>query len=157
MQPAGNCVVVFDYTQWITYYPQFAATVTQQIADSLFYRLTVGGLLDNTPESIMTDLAQRQVILYLGVAHLAQLGGYLNAAQGQVVGRVSAATQGSVNVTLDFESKGGANAAWWNQTPFGAQVYAMTLSFRTGFYVGPPSRIPTIPIFGRFGGGLRRF
>ncbi len=138
--PAG--VVVFDYPEWIIQYPEFAATVTQPVAQSYFNRLTIGGLVDNTPTSIIQDIPERTILLNLAVAHLADLSGALNPARKGVVGRINSAAQGSVSVQLDFDSKGGANAAWWNQTPYGAQFYASTLRYRTAFYAPNPNTLP---------------
>lgn len=157
MSPPVCGVVVFNYPEFIIQYPQFAPQadgrgMTQPVAQSFFNRVVDGGLVDNTPQSPITDLFQRTILLNLAVAHLAYLGGVLNPSQANTVGRVASATQGSVSVSLDYDAKGGLGAAFWNQTSYGAQFYMMTLSFRTAFYVPPPLPLPTIPggaFFGR--------
>lgn len=139
MSPPVTCgVVVFDYPGFVAQFPMLANSVTQPVAQSLFDMITTGGIVDNTPTSIIRDIVQRATLLNMAVAHVAVLSGYVNASQGQTVGRVSAATQGSVSVTLDYQQKGGATQAWWNQTPYGAMYYMATLTFRTAFWNPAP-------------------
>jgi len=157
MTTSSGCggVVVFNYTLWITSFPEFAA-VTQPRAQSFFDRVTTGGFVDNTTLSPIQNLAERTILLNLATCHIAVLSGALSPAQAQTVGRVSSATQGSVSVNLDFTPKGGALAQWWNQTQYGAQFYAATLRYRTATYFPPPAAISTLPYFNRFGLGIRR-
>lgn len=143
-------VVVFDYTSWITQFPEFAS-VTQPVAQAYFDQLTIGGLIDNTAGSIIQNLSERAQLLNLGVAHIAQLSGALNPSARQVVGRVSSAGQGSVNAQFEMPNKGGAMAGYWNQTQYGARYYAATLKYRSAFYAPPVRTAPTLPIFGRYG------
>lgn len=137
-------VVVFDYTAWLAQYPIFAA-VTQPVAQGYFDLITLGGMVDNSPCSIISDLPQRTQLLYLAVCHFAAINGAINPSQAQVVGRVNSASQGSVSASFDYNNQGGQNAAFWNQTTWGAQYYAMTLRFRTSFYVPPRAPLNTIP------------
>ncbi len=139
--PACSGVVVFDYPEWIIQYPEFAS-VTQPVAQSYFDRLTIGGLVDNTATSIIQNLPERTILLNLAVSHLAYLSGALNPSQRGLVGRISSASQGSVSVQTEFNSKGGANAAWWNQTSYGAEFYVSTLKYRTAFYAPNPNTLP---------------
>ncbi len=140
--PADSGVVVFNYPEWIVQYPEFAASVTQPVAQSYFDRLTVGGMVDNTPSSIIQDLSQRTTLLNLAVAHLADLSGSLNPSRRGLVGRISDASQGSVSVRTEYSGNMSDTAAWWNQTSYGAQYYAFTLRFRTAFYIPNPNVVP---------------
>ncbi len=133
-------VVTFVYSDWIQQYPEFAATVTQTVAQNFFNRLTIGGPIDNTPDSPIQNVDELTILLYLGVAHVAALAGALDASRLGTVGRVSAATEGSVNVTLEYVAPKGTLAAWWQQTSYGAQYYASTLKYRTAFYAPAPIR-----------------
>ena len=152
--PDCNEVVVFNYAEWISQYPEFANTA-QPVAQSYFNRATL--VIDNTRLSPIQDLFQRTIILNLATAHIGQLSGALNNGKPPPPGRVSSANQGSVSVSLDYPTKGGALAVWWNQTSYGAQVYAMTLQYRTAVYFPPPPGLgPTVPAFGPFGLAIRR-
>lgn len=158
---SANCnggIVVFNYTEWLAQYPEFAPNngqgVTQTQAQNFFNRVTYGGLIDNTAVSPIQDLFQRTIILNLAVCHLAVLAGALNPSQRQLVGKINSATQGSVSVSTDSATKGGELAAYWGQTTYGATLYAMLLPFRTAFYVPPPVPAgPMIPYYGRYGRG----
>lgn len=155
---SSDCgVVVFDYPAFIMQYPEFAS-VTQPMMQIYFNRVTIGGLVDNTPTSPMQDLCQRALLLNMATAHVAVLAGAL-AANGTPppTGRVSSATQGSVSVNLELNLKGGTGAAYWSQTPYGLEYYMSTLKFRTAVYIPPPAcGVPTVPFFNRFGLGVIR-
>lgn len=130
-------VVVFNWADWLLNYPELG-WVTQQMGQRFFNRITVGGLVDNTPTSPIQDLFQRIILLNMAVAHVAFLYGGLDGQPRETVGRISNATEGSVSVSLEYVMPKGPVEAWWNQTPYGAEYYASTLRFRTAFYVPPP-------------------
>jgi phage tail sheath gpL-like len=72
-----------------------------------------------------------------------------SSANPGVVGRVSAATEGSVNVTLEMPNQPAA-AAWYLQTSYGASFWAATAVYRTARYVpGDPMR-PAFPAGGPY-------
>jgi hypothetical protein len=143
-------VVVFAYTEWIQQYPEFGY-ITQPQAQSFFNRITIGPV-DNTPASPIRDLFERTVLLNMAVAHMTFLfGPGANGKPREVVGRISAASQGSVNVTLEYSVPKGPLESWWSQSPYGAEFYASTLKYRTARYFPPPMRTA----FGSF--NRRRF
>jgi len=138
-QPCGG-VVVFDYAAWVSQYPEFASVSALQ-AQSFFNRVTIGGMVDNTPSSVIQDTFERTILLNLAVSHMAFL--FAPGPDGKprgAVGRVSAATEGSVNATLEYSVPATPTEAWWNQSPYGAEYYASTLRYRTATYFPPPRR-----------------
>lgn len=141
-------VVTFDYTAWIAAYPEFALTVpTSDQAQSYFDLAAL--YCDNTPCSAVPltrgpagyTTNVRQPILYALTAHIAQLmAGSISASGGaapasQLVGRVSAATEGSVNVTTDMQTPG--SAAWFMQTKYGAFAWQAMAVYRMAIYAVP--------------------
>jgi hypothetical protein len=142
-------VVVFDYSEWLNQYPEFAGVTVGQ-ATSYFNRITYGGLVDNTPTSVIQDLFQRTILLNLAVSHMAYLfaPSANNGQARQLVGRISGATEGSVSVQTEYKIPTSDLEAWWNQSPYGSEYYAATSRFRTAFYVPPP--YPRSSILGRF-------
>jgi hypothetical protein len=83
------------------------------------------------------DVNLRRSLLYLLTAHIAAIfsGGQGGSANG-LVGRINSATEGSVTVAADMPSS--PDAAWFNQTPYGAAFWQGTLRWRTARYAPPP-------------------
>lgn len=129
-------VVTFNWAEWITQYPEFGY-VTQPQGQSFFNRATL--LVDNTPTSPICDLFQRTIILNLATAHIAALFASQNG-QGPrgVVGRINSATQGSVTVQSEYVTPKTNLQAFWSQTQYGADVWAVLQKYQVGFYVPPP-------------------
>lgn len=128
-------VVTFDPAAWAQAFPAFA-TLPAPTATMYFNMAT--GYLSNSPCSVVQDLALRSTMLGLVTAHLAQLFSPPGGAPGSgMVGRINSATQGSVSVGAEFPMPD--SAAWFNQTPYGAAYWQMTLPFRLARYV------PAIP------------
>jgi hypothetical protein len=132
-------VVTFDYTGWVTAYPEFGV-VAQPQAQDFFNRATL--YVDNTPSSPISDLTQRAILLNMATAHMAKLFALVNGQAPGVVGRISSATEGSVSVQTVYAEPRTDVQAWWNQTTYGASFWAATLRYRAGFYVPPPRRFP---------------
>lgn len=134
-------IVTFDDAAWVVAYPNFAS-VPEATAQTYFNRATL--YLDNTPGSIVQDASvggQRETLLYLLTAHIAQLAA--NFASGNtLVGRISTASEGSVSVATDYAAPG--SAAWYVQTGYGADYWAATAQYRTFRYV------PNITQYNRF-------
>jgi hypothetical protein len=149
-------VVTFNWAEWIVQYPEFGF-VTQPQGQSFFNRATL--LVDNTACSPISDLFQRTILLNMATAHIAALFASQNG-QGPrgVVGRISDSTEGSVSASLEYVAPTTDIAAYWNQTPYGAQYFAATRKYRTGFYAPAPRGVNGNQGFGFFGfGGFRRF
>jgi hypothetical protein len=137
-------VATFDYALWAARYPELATSVNPMLANEYFAE--AGGYLDNTDNSPVADPTTRLRLLNMLVAHIAALNAPLNGqASTAGVGRVSQASEGSVSVTLDMGTTS-ANAAWFQQTKYGAAFWQATASLRTMRYV-PGCQ----PVFDRFG------
>lgn len=125
-------VVDFVYPDWAAAFPQLATTVAEPQAGFLFRQACL--FLNNTPFSIVQNVDERRDLLWLLVAHQAQLG--LNATAGngsstgaQPVGRLASATRGSVSVSYDGSGLS-ANAGWFNQTQYGLLYWQATAQYR---------------------------
>lgn len=130
-------VAVFDYDAWAAEYPQLAGSVSATLADRYFVRATLR--LDNTDASIVQDVNQRLVLLDLLVAHIAAINGAgTEDGTAGMVGRISKATEGTVSVEADYGPVS-AGAAWYLQTPYGAEYWSLTAKYRTFRYV--PGRL----------------
>lgn len=140
--PANSCgVVQFDYSTWVTRYPEFAQ-VSQPLAQQYFYEATL--YCNNTPQSIVQDLCKRSMFLNMVTAHIAALNAPVNGQPASpLVGRINQATEGSVSVQADMTLAPGS-AQWFGQTKYGIAYWQATLSYRSARYV------PGRPQFGRF-------
>lgn len=147
-------VVVFNYANWIVLYPEFATTVTEPRGQEFFYQAQQ--FCTNTDCAIIPyDVTctppkyARAIILNAITAHIAQLfagsvvGGVPIPPQA-LVGRISDASEGSVNVSADMGTQP-QSAAWWNQTKYGAMAYAMMARYRTARYQASPGRFAQVP------------
>ena len=120
--------VAFNLANWQALYPEFSSTVNSTNAP-LFFTLACQ-YLNNTDSSPVGDLIQREQLLWMLVAHIAALRVGLNAAAAnQLVGRISQATEGTVTVQTDMGVVPNT-AAWYMQTKYGADFWAMTAPFR---------------------------
>lgn len=114
-------VVVFDVDEFKTLYPQFA-NVDETILQNYFNAATL--LLDNTDKSHVKDLAERKMLLYMLTCHIATLKGRGDS----IVGTITAATEGKVNVSVTPL----VNANWYNQTVCGSMYWQATAKYRVG-------------------------
>jgi len=132
--PVTPGIVVFVPGDFTAAFPMFA-TVPTGVLTANFNLATL--MLENSCCSVVSDAPTRQALLNLAVAHITAL---LNGVNGQppqsIVGRVNAATEGSVSVNAEMLSQS-ESAAYWNQTPWGAQFWQSTLPFRTARYIPP--------------------
>jgi uncharacterized protein DUF4054 len=132
--PQTPGIVTFDPAAFIAAYPSFT-TVPAAALTANFTFATL--LLNNTCCSAVKDAPTRAVLLNLLVAHITAL---LNGVNGQppqgVVGRISAATEGSVSVTVEFQTQSEA-AAYFQQTQWGAMYWRATAQYRTARYFPP--------------------
>lgn len=136
-------IVVFDAAQFVLRYPVFAAYNIASPGGLQYFFDDAGLYLNNTDCNPITNVTQRQQLLWMITAHLAQLGGA--AAAGGVgstatqVGRISEASEGTVKASFDMGTAQG-RAAFWNQTQFGAQYWMATAKYRS-FRYAPPTRV----------------
>lgn len=143
--PAGT--VTFDPVAFIAQFPAFSAvpagTLTADFTMATMY-------LNNSPCSVVQDLAVRAQLLNLITAHIAFLLGRINAGDGSdaaLVGQMTAGSEGSVNAS--FAPVQAKNAAFWAQSEYGLMFWQMALPFRSFRYMAAPH------LFGGFPGHVR--
>lgn len=131
---SGTGIVTFDYQSWSNRYPELASTTDEALAQAYFDNDAIL-YLDNTASSPVPDVTKRGPLLNMIVAHVAALNA--RTADGQaaspLVGRITNASEGSVNVAVDMPAPD--SAAWWMQTKYGAAYWQATASLRTMRYI----------------------
>ena len=145
---SGAGIIPFDYSLWQTAFPELSSV--SQMAAGLYWDMACI-FLNNTYSSVVTDSSragQRNNLLNFLTAHIAKL---LLPQNGETppVGRISNASEGSVSVAFDMPSN--PNAAWFNQTAYGALFWAATAQYRTMRYIPAPTRYLSVSRAG-FGG-----
>jgi hypothetical protein len=76
------------------------------------------------------------------VAHMLTIFGRVApaGANNTPIGRMSSATQGTVNVSFEYKiPEGSALAAWFNTTQYGAMFWVATARFRSARYMASGS------------------
>ena len=144
-------IVVFDFTEFTGIYPEFA-TAAQAACQNNFNLATLllsnscgvtqaSGCCKSASGSPVFNPAVRQSLLYMLTAHITFLNTPCGANNNQppgIVGRINTATEGSVSVGAEMPGAT-INAAYFLQTKYGAQFWAMTASVRSMRYI-PPAR-----------------
>lgn len=131
-------VVVFDPAAFKARYPEFS-TVADGTLTAYFTEATM--YLNNSENSLVTDVTQRSVLLNMAVAHLAALySGVSGQSPSQLVGRITQASEGSVSVSSDIGPVSNSSA-WWMQTKYGASYWSATAPYRTMRYKSGFSRL----------------
>jgi len=132
-------IATFNNDLFIARYPEFAA-VSPTLLSAYF--MEAGLYLTNSDCSPVQNITKRTLLLNMLTAHIASLNGALTAdGQPKPVGRVSAATEGSVNVTLDFNPQTPGTGPWFQQTQYGASFWQATAYLRTARYLPQPTAI----------------
>lgn len=126
--------VVFVPADFKAAYPAFVAVPDAALEQ---YFLQAELYLTNSKCSVVRDLDKRKMLLWLLVAHIAQLAGALNGGNAGPVGRMASATEGSVSVSFAFPDH--PTGAFFNQTPWGAMFWAATAYLRSFRYVPRPT------------------
>lgn len=138
-------VVVFDAGVFARQFPEFR-TVDPAALSFNFQRATL--LLNNSCGSRIQDANTREALLTLLTAHITAI---TNGVNGQpppgVVGRISAASEGTVSVATDNGPTTMA-AAYFTQTKYGAEFWAATAPYRAGLYFAPAPSIYGLPFGG---------
>ncbi len=156
----GGAIAQWDEAAFLTAYPNFtgvpSGTMQAQFDIATIY-------LRNDGTSPIRSVTVQTTLLYMLTAHLLTLAfgpngdGAKTGGTGSpgLVGRVSSASEGSVSVSTDYPQN--PNAAWFNQTQYGASFYQATANFRRAYYRPGPTRFGTGIGNGVFGGGYGRF
>lgn len=121
-------VVVFDVDKFREAYPSAKGTDTQ--LNNAFIK--AGMLLRNDKHSCVCNLAEREMLLFLLVAHMDMLQSNIDEGNS-AVGRASSASEGSVSVSLDYGTATNGEK-WYTQTPYGAEYWALTSRYRSFLY-----------------------
>lgn len=130
-------VAVFNSVLFKARYPEFAA-ISNDVLAAMFAE--AGLYLNNTDCSIVQDVTRRGVLLNMLTAHIAFIGGLLNAdSQPRPVGRVSAATEGSVSATFDFTPATPGSGPWFAMSQYGSAFWQATSDLRSARYIPCPT------------------
>jgi Protein of unknown function (DUF4054) len=138
---ATDCpgVAVFDLATFLARYPEFSS-VSASLLQSYFSE--AGLYLNNTPCSIVCNVATRLILLNMLTAHIAFLGGALTADnQPRPVGRVSQASEGTVSASFEMNSATPGSGAWFAQSQYGAAFWQATTQYRGARYSPQPTRV----------------
>lgn len=125
-------IVAFDLTLFRARYPGFASAPDALLL-AFFDEATI--YLNNTESSPVLDVSRRALLLNMLVAHIAKIEyGENGEPASPLVGRISAATEGSVTVAVDMGVVSGS-AAWFMQTKYGASYWQATVNLRSFRYI----------------------
>lgn len=152
-----GAVASFDFNEWIALYPEFAGRVDAVRGGYYFDQATVLWRNDGTGPVSKTNT--QKMLLYVLTAHLAQLFGPAKAggspSSETLVGRIRSASEGTVSVEAEYSTTTTPTQAWYVQTKYGAEFWAMTAQYRNMRYCpGPTRQFAPWPYGwpGRFGG-----
>lgn len=134
-------VVSFNYGEWATLFPEFSNLSQSQA--TLYFGLAQQWC-DNTISSPVGDYSlggMRDTYLNLVTAHVAMLlAGAASQPASQSVGRVSAASEGSVSATLYMPEAKSSAEAFFSQTKYGLMFWTATAQYRYGgLYMPSPT------------------
>jgi len=147
-------IVNFDYTTWVTRYPEFASPggaqpVAESLAQQYFNEATI--YQANNGAGPVSNATTQLTLLNMLTAHIAAL----NAASAggvpasPIVGRVNTASEGSVSVGAENNYPPGT-VQWYQQTKYGSAWWAATAQYRTMRYrPGPVMGVPANQSYGR--------
>lgn len=128
-------IVTFDFDAFALDFPEFATVDPVRAAN--FFNFAQMSLLDNTAGSPVKDANVLTKLFNMLVGHLLTIYGPVAPvrANNTPVGRMSAATQGTVNVSFEYKiPEGSALAAWYNTTQYGAMFWMATARYRSARY-----------------------
>ena len=147
--------VTFDYNAWVAAFPAFNA-ISPSDAQSYFDTASIFCANDTCSPawpvqvaegSSSTTLLKR--LLWLLTCHLAFLGAFRDASgnpsstgttpPSPLVGRVSSAAEGSVNVAVELNTAGYPVPAFFTQTSWGLQYWQASEQFRQAIYMPNPT------------------
>lgn len=129
-------------------FPEFSS-VDPTLAQGYFALAAATHANDGTGP--VDDVNLQLVLLNLLTAHFAARYTTVNGqAPSPLVGRIASAGEGSVNVSVEMGSGQPMAAAWYQQTKYGADYWALTAPYRTAIYRPGPRRqfSPPLP-YGR--------
>lgn len=149
--------VTFNYAAWVAAFPQFKG-INSSDAQMYFDGASTICANDTCSPAWSTQVAMSgsqvpllQRLLWLLTCHLAFLGAFRDASGNPsssgvappppLVGRVSSAAEGSVNISTELDTAGYPVPGFFQQTPWGLQYWQATNQFRQALYVPHPTRV----------------
>ncbi len=143
----------FDPAAFYAQFPELSTVPSQQLAG--YYNVVANGMIDNSACSVIPDQPPGAGVLSQAMmwatAHLAKLFATVNGqAPSGLVGRISSAAEGSVNVSTDLKIEA-QSAQFWITTNYGLMVWQMLGPYRTALWVSGPVRnmnplVPGLPV-----------
>src|SRR5215469_4435231 len=137
--------VAFSYSLWQQTFPELATT-PEVLADT-YFQVVTSAIMDNTGVGgPVSNPATQTTLINYAIAHLVALFSPPGVTPDplQPPGRISSATEGSVSANFDLGNQP-AQAAWWNQTKYGALWWQISRQFLTMRYRPGPRRIFNYP------------
>lgn len=129
--------VTFDYALWTARYPEFSG-VQKPLAQLYFDE--AGLYLANEESNPCFSAGILPTLLNMVTAHIAALNSIRNGQDpSPLVGRISSASEGSVNVSVEWKGSGSPSEEWWTQTKYGAAFWQATASYRQMRYFANPT------------------
>lgn len=129
-------VVRFGVQKFRLLYPSITLSDVQ--LHSFFTEACI--LCNNTKKSVIKSTEERELLLFLLVAHIATLQMRLESGN-EAVGRIAGASEGSVSVSLDY-GQSAASEKWYLQTQYGARYWALTRQYRSFLYIAGRMPMP---------------
>lgn len=128
--------VIFNYARWAVRYPELSASIPPPLAQAYFNEAQ--DYCDNSATSRIKDATpggQRERFLGMLTAHIAVLNAPIDCQPASpLVGRISGAGEGSVNVQVQNDYPPGT-VQWYQQTKYGAAFWSATAAYRTARYI----------------------
>lgn len=132
-------IVVFDAQNFKEQYPEFK--LSDGVLERCFEQAEL--IVNNTDSAFISNLSERKTLLYLLVAHIGTL---LYGADGKdgpsMVGNLSSATEGTVNISMSVLGVDMDNA-WYTQTQYGNTFWLLTKKYRQARYL-PGRSVPAV-------------
>lgn len=147
-----GAVATFNLTAFLARYPEFTPAAPYTGVNSTNGPLFFGEATvywRNDGNGPVCDPFTQQTFLNMLTAHVAMLAvGTVQSPMSGLVGRISSAGQGSVNVSTDMPAMP-QGAAYFQQTQYGLDFWAASAAYRTmryrprrGRFMGPVGGYP---------------
>lgn len=85
------------------------------------------------PYNPSQEIYDRRKLLYLALAHIIQTQKMQQSTNGSgLSGRITSASEGSVNISIEAYKADSLTAQWWSQTEEGRIYWMLTAKYRLG-------------------------
>lgn len=139
--PPPGAITTFNYNQFTLSFPELSYLSQAQLQQ--YWNLAQYFVANNGQRGAIANSALQSTALNFATAHLVKL--FANDVNGNppsgLVGRVSHAAEGTVNVAAEWGSTVSDAEAWWIQTQYGAAFWNCTRAMRTFHYMRGNPRI----------------